>query len=92
MNPRTKELAEQAGATHKQRLGVYQFYADELEEFVALIKKDNTRGVVNLCAKTIDTNLREQERKSKNKKELVEFFVISVTLVTWGCWWYSMGH
>jgi hypothetical protein len=30
MNERIKKLAEQAGSTHKQNLGVYQFYSDEL--------------------------------------------------------------
>jgi hypothetical protein len=34
---RIKELAEQAGSTHKQSLGVYQFYTDELEKFAELI-------------------------------------------------------
>ena len=37
MNERIKKLAEQAGSTHKQNLGVYQFYADELEKFAELI-------------------------------------------------------
>jgi len=37
MNERIRELAEQAGSTHKQNLGVYQFYADELEKFAELI-------------------------------------------------------
>ena len=37
MNARIKELAEQAGTTHKQNLGVYQFYAHELEKFTDLI-------------------------------------------------------
>ena len=37
MNERIKQLAEQAGSTHKQNLGVYQFYADELEKFAELI-------------------------------------------------------
>ena len=37
MNERIKELAEQAGSTHKQSLGVYQFYTDELEKFAELI-------------------------------------------------------
>lgn len=40
MNERIKQLAEQAGSTHKQNLGVYQFYANELEEFVKLIVKE----------------------------------------------------
>jgi hypothetical protein len=37
MNALIQELAEQAGSTHKQNLGVYQFYADELEKFAELI-------------------------------------------------------
>ena len=37
MNERIRELAEQAGYTHKQNLGVYQFYTDELEKFAELI-------------------------------------------------------
>ena len=37
MNKRIIELAEQAGSTHKQSLGVYQFYTDELEKFAQLI-------------------------------------------------------
>jgi len=37
MNERIKELAEKAGGTHKLNLGVYQFYADELENFVESI-------------------------------------------------------
>jgi hypothetical protein len=40
MNERIKELAEQAGSTHKQSLGVYQFYTDELEKFAELIVKE----------------------------------------------------
>ena len=37
MNERIRQLAEQAGSTHKQNLGVYQFYTDELEKFAQLI-------------------------------------------------------
>jgi len=40
MNERIKEIAEQAGSTHKQNLGVYQFYTDELEKFAELIVKE----------------------------------------------------
>jgi hypothetical protein len=40
MNERIQELAEQAGSTHKQNLGVYQFYTDELEKFAELIVKE----------------------------------------------------
>ena len=37
MNTLIKQLAEQAGATHKQNLGVYQFYEHELQQFAELI-------------------------------------------------------
>ena len=40
MNERIRELAEQAGSTHKQSLGVYQFYGHELEKFAELIVRE----------------------------------------------------
>jgi hypothetical protein len=40
MNSRIQLLAEQAGSTHKQNLGVYQFYTDELEKFAELIVQE----------------------------------------------------
>ena len=40
MNERIQQLAEQAGSTHKQNLGVYQFYTDELEKFAELIVQE----------------------------------------------------
>ena len=40
MNERIKELAEQAGSTHKQNLGVYQFYTHELEKFAESIIRE----------------------------------------------------
>ena len=40
MNERIKLLALQAGSTHKQNLGVYQFYTDELEKFAELIVRE----------------------------------------------------
>jgi hypothetical protein len=40
MNERIRQLAEQAGSTHKQNLGVYQFYSDELEKFAELIVQE----------------------------------------------------
>jgi hypothetical protein len=43
MNERIKLLAEQSGSTHKQNLGVYQFYADELEKFAELIVRECIR-------------------------------------------------
>lgn len=35
-----KKIAEQCGATHKQSLGVYQFYTHELEIFVEKIREE----------------------------------------------------
>ena len=40
MNKRILQFAEQAGSTHKQNLGVYQFYTNELEKFAELIVKE----------------------------------------------------
>ena len=40
MNERILRLAEQAGSTHKQSLGVYQFYEHELEKFAELIVQE----------------------------------------------------
>ncbi len=48
MNERILKLAEQAGSTHKQNLGVYQFYTDELEKFVELIVQECIGQVENL--------------------------------------------
>lgn len=50
MNERIRELAEQAGSTHKQNLGVYQFYADELEKFAKLIVRECTDRI-RFCIK-----------------------------------------
>ena len=41
MNERIEKLAEQAGSTHKQNLGVYQFYTDELEKFAELLLQEH---------------------------------------------------
>jgi hypothetical protein len=43
MNERIRLLALQAGSTHKQNLGVYQFYTDELEKFAELIVRECDR-------------------------------------------------
>jgi len=52
MNKRIRELAEQAGSTHKQNLGVYQFYADELDKFAELIVEECRTVVCELYHKT----------------------------------------
>ena len=40
MNERILKLAEQAGSTHKQSLGVYQFYTHELDKFAELLVRE----------------------------------------------------
>lgn len=40
MNEHIKRFAEQAGSTHKQSLGVYQFFSYELEKFTELIVRE----------------------------------------------------
>lgn len=40
MNNLVKHLAECAGSTHKQNLGVYQFYTSELETFAKAIVEE----------------------------------------------------
>lgn len=45
MNKYIEQLALAAGSTHKQSLGVYQFYGNELETFVALIVEETLRQV-----------------------------------------------
>lgn len=49
MNERIKELAEQAGFTHKQSLGVYQFYEHELEKFAELVAAQEREECAAMC-------------------------------------------
>jgi hypothetical protein len=53
MKERINQLAEQAGSTHKQNLGVYQFYTDELEKFAELIVRECT-GILDKAAELPD--------------------------------------
>ena len=50
MNERIRELADAAGSTHKQNLGVYQFYTDELQKFAELIVRECMTVVSKKCA------------------------------------------
>ena len=59
MNEQIKQLAEQAGSTHKQNLGVYQFYTDELEKFAELIVQDCLAQVDK-----VDTMLDDDKEKT----------------------------
>ncbi len=73
MNERIKQLAEQAGSTHKQSLGVYQFFPDELQEFAELI----VRECIGCCEqvisdpvpKSVDTWLNGGEQCIQEIKE-----------------------
>lgn len=48
MNEVIRRLAEESGSTHKQNLGVYQFYEGELEDFV--------RKIISECANALMDN------------------------------------
>jgi len=65
MNERIKLLAEQAGSTHKQNLGVYQFYSDELEKFAELILQD----CMSICEEQGDKGLDGHYCVDKIRKE-----------------------
>jgi hypothetical protein len=41
------QIAESVGATHKQNLGVYQFFQDELHEFVEEIAKHTAKEAIS---------------------------------------------
>jgi len=69
MNERIRELAEQAGSTHKQNLGVYQFYTDELEKFAELIIKQCAKSLWTEECHTSDLALEEFERNSAKIKQ-----------------------
>ena len=93
MNPRLKELLTQAGVSDNWNTSDWYSMSPEMvEKFAELVKKDHTREVVNLCATTIDANLRAEQQKKKNKRDLVEVFIISALLLAWSVWWYSIGH
>lgn len=58
MNEKIKLLAEQAGSTHKQNLGVYQFYSGELEKFAELIVRE--------CANVANQHMEHNEGTDYN--------------------------
>ena len=60
MNKRILQFAEQAGSTHKQNLGVYQFYTDELEKFAELI----VRECSSICRGVGDAVWAEQHQSN----------------------------
>ena len=65
MNERIRELARQAGSTHKQNLGVYQFYTDELEKFAELIVKECMDIAINAASDTnFITGISEADKRA----------------------------
>lgn len=67
MNNKIKLLAEQSGSTHKQNLGVYQFYADELENFSRLIVQE----CIEICdSKRIEYTKLCKDATSFEKKNI----------------------
>lgn len=40
MNKHIRNFAKKAGTTHKQNLGVYQFFEDELQTFAEMVVTD----------------------------------------------------
>ena len=89
MDKQTKQLAEQAGFVLDE---LPDSVLQPLETFAELLRNTNTREVVILCAKTINTNLLETQRKSKQWFEYLEFGIIIVLLIAWGAWWYAQLH
>jgi hypothetical protein len=63
---RIKELAEQAGSTHKQSLGVYQFYGYELEKFAELIAAEEREA----CAKVCEVKKKMYEERASTLKNI----------------------
>ncbi len=53
------EMARQAGSTHKPSLGVYQFFADELEAFAKLVAAKEREACLKICEAQAQTNYWE---------------------------------
>jgi hypothetical protein len=95
MNQQTKNLANiwANRRAEDDKLGItYTFSEKALEVFAEKVREENTQSVIQLCAKTINDNLLERDRKTKNKIEMLELFVIVVAVIAWGSWWYAQLH
>jgi hypothetical protein len=57
------ELAEKTGATHKQFLGVYQFFVNELTQFVREIQIENSKKHTELVNKLMECSKKEQSKE-----------------------------
>ena len=89
MDKKTKELAEQAGFVLDE---LPDTVLQPLETFAELLRVDNTREVIALCANTINRNLNEQQQKVKNRWEIAELVVIVLAFIAWVTWWYTQSH
>jgi hypothetical protein len=89
MDKKTKQLAEQAGFVLDE---LPDTVLQPLEKFADLLRNENTREVIALCANTINNNLNEQKQRTKHRWEIVEAVVIVSALVAWGAWWYTQLH
>ena len=89
MNKQTKQLAEQAGFVLDE---LPDSVLQPLEKFADLLRTENTREVIALCANTINNNLNEQKQRVRHRWEIVEAIVIVSALIVWGAWWYTQLH
>ena len=89
MNQQTKQLAEQAGFVLDE---LPDSVLQPLEKFADLLRTENTREVIALCANTINNNLNEQKQRVRHRWEIVEAIVIVSALIAWGAWWYTQLH
>ena len=89
MDKQTKKLAEQAGFVLEE---LPDTVLQPLEKFAELLRTENTREVIALCANTINNNLNEQKQKTKHRWEIVEAAVIVLAFIAWATWWYTQSH
>ena len=95
MNQQTESLANiwANRRAEDDKLGItYTFSEKALQAFAEKVQEAHTQSVIQLCAKTINDNLNEQDRKRRNKIEMLELFVIIVVMAAWAHWWYTQLH
>jgi predicted nucleic acid-binding Zn ribbon protein len=95
MNQQTESLANiwANRRAEDDKLGItYTFSEKALQAFAEKVQEAHTQLVIQLCAKTINDHLNEQDRKRRNKIEMLELFVIIVVMAAWAHWWYTQLH
>jgi predicted nucleic acid-binding Zn ribbon protein len=95
MNQQTESLANiwANRRAEDDKLGItYTFSEKALQAFAEKVQEAHTQSVIQVCAKTINDNLNEQDRKRRNKIEMLELFVIIVVMAAWAHWWYTQLH